>query len=90
VTAAKNGTYARLRMRFTGHIKSEVRAPAATRPTHRSDRPGTRRQRCSAWAFGSDPSLPPANTQAQVAMSIEGPAPRSPLIDRALSVGRVP
>ncbi len=56
----------------------------------RSDRPGTRRQRCSAWAFGSDPSLPPAITQAQDAMSIEGPAPRSPLIDRALSVGRVP
>jgi hypothetical protein len=51
---------------------------------------GTRRQRCSAWAFGSDPSLPPTNTQAQDAMSIEGLAPRSPLIDRALSVGRVP
>ena len=41
----------------------------------------------SGW---SDPSLPPANAQAQDAMSIEGPAPRSPLIDRALSVGRVP
>ena len=33
--------------------------------------------------------LPPAITQAQDAMSIEGPAPRSPLIDRALSEGRV-
>ena len=75
-----------------GHLNS--RSVAAARGygnnIRRSDRPGTRRQRCSAWAFGSDPSLPPANTQAQDAMSIEGPAPRSPLIDRALSVGRVP
>lgn len=54
--------------------------------SRRSDRPGTRPQRCSAWASG----LPPAITQAQDAMSIEGPAPRSPLTGRALSVGRVP
>jgi hypothetical protein len=47
--------------------------------SRRSDRPGTRRQRCSAWAFGSDPSLPPANTEAQDALSVEGPAPRPPL-----------
>jgi len=51
---------------------------------------GTRRQRFSAWAFGSDPSLPPAVTQAQGAMPVEVPAPRSPLTGRALPVGRVP
>ena len=49
-------------------------------------RPGTPRQRCSAWAFG----LPPIITQAQDALSIEVPAPRLPLTGRALSVGRVP
>ena len=79
-----------------GHEDSQLRHGTLlgiwlqARDIRRSDRPRTRRQRCSAWAFGSDLSLPPANTQAQDAMSIEGPAPRSPLIDRALSVGRVP
>jgi hypothetical protein len=42
---------------------------------------------CPAAAM---PTLPPAITQAEDAMSIEGPAPRSPLTDRALPAGRVP